>query len=274
MIDSQVIEQLKVKNNIYIDGKFYDVGFNGEVFSSTKVFENKNLGNIYFKNCTFYDVSFDKCIGEYFFCTCELYRCTFIDAHIACSIFDRCTLISSIFDNCYMNNAILSQCRIYSCKFNSANLCKTTINYCVIANSEFIKTKMKNTALRHNSYENSILPKARNICPKNGKFIAWKRAGTKDKTHVIVKLEIPEDAKRISTFSNRCRCDKAKVLEIQDLFGNVLPDTTAISLFSNHFIIHYKPGNIVYANGFNPDYREDCSYGINFFMTKKEALDY
>ena len=51
-------------------------------------------------------------------------------------------------------------------------------------------------------------------CPDTGSFIGWKKA-----SGYIVKLLIPEDAKRLSATGRKRRCNKAKVLEIQVLDG-------------------------------------------------------
>ena len=41
-------------------------------------------------------------------------------------------------------------------------------------------------------------------CPTEGSFIGWKKASGH-----IVKLRIPEDARRSSATGHKCRCDKA-----------------------------------------------------------------
>ena len=67
------------------------------------------------------------------------------------------------------------------------------------------------------SFEDAInLPFVPMSCPDTGSFVGWKKAGGK-----IIKLEIPADAKRCSAISKKCRCDKAKVLEIQNLDGSI-----------------------------------------------------
>ena len=52
-------------------------------------------------------------------------------------------------------------------------------------------------------------------CPDAGAFIGWKKARDQ-----IVKLEITEDAKRSSATGRKCRCSKARVLEIQNMDGS------------------------------------------------------
>jgi hypothetical protein len=38
--------------------------------------------------------------------------------------------------------------------------------------------------------------------------------------------------------------------------------------------LEYKEGEVVYADAFNDDIRVDCTSGIHFFMTKKEAEEW
>lgn len=64
---------------------------------------------------------------------------------------------------------------------------------------------------------------------------------------LLVKLLIPEDARRSSATSSKCRCDKAKVIEITDLKGIKTYDT-AVSSYDDSFI--YKVGETVSVDDF------------------------
>ena len=50
-------------------------------------------------------------------------------------------------------------------------------------------------------------------CPDEGEFTGWKKC----KSDRIVKLKIPEDARRSSASRRKCRCDKAEVIEITSI---------------------------------------------------------
>lgn len=117
------------------------------------------------------------------------------------------------------------------------------------------------------------------VCPKKGSFIGWKCAyktnpalfghGVK---FVLIKLEIPEDAKRSSAPHRRkCRCSKAKVLEIVTL-DEEKPIDIAHSLHDPSFI--YKVGEEVFVDNFCEDRMMECAPGIHFFMEKEEAMRY
>ena len=106
-------------------------------------------------------------------------------------------------------------------------------------------------------------------CPSDGAFVGWKKAWHGDE-HVIVKLRIPEDAKRSSATGRKCRCDKAQVLAIFDQYGKEIE--TAHSDRDSGFV--YKTGEIVVPDSFDDDRWNECSHGIHFFITRNEAEEY
>lgn len=74
------------------------------------------------------------------------------------------------------------------------------------------------------SAENSSIFTVPMSCPSHGSFIGWYgtvvTAENGYKILGILKLEIPADARRSSAEDEKCRCDKAKLLEISDVFGH------------------------------------------------------
>jgi len=104
-------------------------------------------------------------------------------------------------------------------------------------------------------------------CPDFGIFIGFKKASGK-----IVVLEIPEDAKRLSATGRKCRCDKAKVLEIQNVDGSKADVIEVESSYDSNFV--YKVGEIVSVDNFCEDRWNECSSGIHFFINRQEAVNY
>ena len=110
------------------------------------------------------------------------------------------------------------------------------------------------------------------VCPTEGEFIGYKKCCFSF-LFLIVKLLIPSDAKRSSAFGRKCRCSKARVLGIFDLDGNETKDIDKV--FSDYDIAFtYKVGEWVYPDSFDENRFNECSSGIHFFMTFKEARDY
>jgi hypothetical protein len=104
-------------------------------------------------------------------------------------------------------------------------------------------------------------------CPEYGAFIAWKKAGA-----FIVKLEIPEDAKRSSAFGRKCRASKAVCMAIEDKDGNDSGKTEISSDHDNSFV--YRVGETVEVADFDNDRTHECAPGIHFFITRQEAVNY
>ena len=104
-------------------------------------------------------------------------------------------------------------------------------------------------------------------CPDFGMFVGYKKAGG-----YIVELEIPEDAKRMSATTRKCRCDKAKVLRILNNDRTVANITEVSSDYNSNFI--YKVGEMVTVDNFDDNRWNECSTGIHFFINFREAVDY
>ena len=80
-------------------------------------------------------------------------------------------------------------------------------------------------------------------CPEEGEFIGYKKANG-----YLVKLLILEDSKRYSDTTMKCRCDKAKVLDIEDIITGEKINSVA-SDYDSDFI--YTVGEIVKADNFD-----------------------
>lgn len=104
-------------------------------------------------------------------------------------------------------------------------------------------------------------------CPEKGSFVGWKKA--KD---YIVELEILSDAKRSSAISRKCRCDKAKVVAIQEKDGSKSSVMEVSSNYDKEFI--YRVGEIVFVDNFDENRWNECAPGIHFFITREEAVRY
>ena len=77
----------------------------------------------------------------------------------------------------------------------------------------------------------------------------------------ICVLSIPKGAIVFSINGSKCRTNKAKVLE-----GG------GVSNYDNEFT--YEKGKSYEIEGFDLAYNEECSTGIHFFKTRKEAEEY
>ncbi len=104
-------------------------------------------------------------------------------------------------------------------------------------------------------------------CPTDGSFIGWKKA-----SGYIVKLQIPEDARRSSAGGEKCRCDKAFVIEIQNIDGTNADIETVCSDHDENFV--YAVGATVEVSDFDDDRWNECAPGIHFFIDRRAAVEY
>src|SRR5208282_342896 len=104
--------------------------------------------------------------------------------------------------------------------------------------------------------------------PEAGEFIGFKKIAWRGDCDVIATLLIPSEARRTSCLiSRKNRCEFAKVLSLSD-------GSTEYQSCYNGLITVYKVGEMVYPDSYDDDIREDCSHGIHFFITRKEAEEY
>ena len=161
------------------------------------------------------------------------------------------------FENTILTNAILFGAFLSCVNIKNTNLSSADLTY---ANFSFCE--INNTIID--------FPMA---CPETGSFIGWKKVFDVIKTGktYLVKLEIPENAKRSSATTDKCRCEFAKVLEIWDLQDNVnVPEVTNYNIKETV----YKVGEMVYPDKWDDNRWNECSNGIHFFMDQQRAINY
>ena len=170
--------------------------------------------------------------------------------------------------NADLRNANLRYADLCGVNLRNANLC-----YADLRNADLRNANLRNANLCGVNLRNANLRYAVNVpfipyaCPDFGMFIGYKKA-----SGYIVELEIPEDAKRLSATTRKCRCNKAKVLRILNYDRTVADVTEVRSNYNSTFV--YKVGDIVSVDNFDEDRFNECSTGIHFFINFQEAVDY
>ena len=94
-----------------------------------------------------------------------------------------------------------------------------------------------------------------------GDLIGWKKC----MQDVIVKLRIPEAAKRSHAFGRKCRAEYADVVEV---IG------ADVGISKHDCSTEYRVGQRVIPHRFDENWAEECSSGIHFFITRLEAEAY
>ena len=163
----------------------------------------------------------------------------------------------------YLTNANL--CGAY---LGSANLCGAYLCGANLSGANFCNAYLGSANLRDANLRGAKeIPFVPFCCPSEGSFIGWKKV-----SNYLIKLQIPEDAKRSSATSQKCRCDKAKVLAITKLDGT--NPISEIENFGYSPSVLYKVGEMVIPDSFDEDRWNECSHGIHFFINKQDAINY
>ena len=169
--------------------------------------------------------------------------------------------------------ANLSDADLYMANLDDADLADADLYRANLTRANLSDANLYNTNLEKVILDMAYLVGAKNIpyiplaCPSEGAFVAWKKVEEK----YLVKLQIPEEARRTSATTRKCRCDKALVLDITSLDGNEHYNEV---VNYNYTTTVYKVGEMVYPNSFD-DYRWNaCSHGIHFFVNKQDAINY
>ena len=182
--------------------------------------------------------------------------------------------------NVNLRNADLRYANLRGINLRNSNLKYANLSDTNLMDADLRDTDLRCADLRNADLRDAILSNAdlsgvitnmytigyNLVCPEEGSFIGYKKA-----SRYIVKLLILEDAKRSSATTMKCRCDKAKVLDIENVeTGEKIEEIE--SNFDSEFI--YKVGEIVSVDNFDDDRWNECAPGIHFFMNRKNAINY
>ena len=151
----------------------------------------------------------------------------------------------------YLRSAYLRSANLRSANLCGANLCGASLSGASLHAAD----------LRDASLSGADLPSF-SIIPEEGAFIGWKKL----KDEGIAKLEIPAEAKRTSTLIGRK--NRAEFVRVLELFGA----DQGVSLHNDSIV--YRVGEIVKPDSYDDDIRLECTNGIHFFITRKEAEEY
>ena len=203
-----------------------------------------------------------------------LFKAKLNDADLRNAILVGANLTKANLENADLRWANLDNAILHESNFNNATLFWANLN-----EAKFIGANLSNANLMNANLYLSILGSA-NLdgaminYPLNlpeGEFIAWKKV--REDLSYIIKLKVLADSKRSRATSDKCRCDKALVLEIQDLDGNKL-DLVKVVNTNLYARCVYKVGEIVYADSWDENRWIECSHGIHFFLDRQKAVEY
>ena len=191
----------------------------------------------------------------------NLFRANLSGADLSKADLSGANLFKADLSGANLSGANLFRAYLSEADLSGANLLGGDLHYANLCN-----TKLENV-----KYDDATQYFALQ-CPEKGEFVAYKKAyDSESELPRIVKLLIPADALRSSATTEKCRCNKAKVLSITDL-DNTEVYQKAFSRYDTTFI--YKVGETVEVSDFDKDRWEECAPGIHFFMCRMDAVNY
>ena len=166
----------------------------------------------------------------------------------------------------YLGGADLSRANLNGANLNGADLYGADLRVADLRGADLYGADLRGAGFYRADLTGAdfdeLFLEQQHICPSEGSFIGWKKL----KGGKIARLIIPSDAYRMNAIGSRkCRASKVFVDKIFD----------ALEGYDIHTgILLYKVGCEVVPDEFNNDVFIECSHGIHFFLTRKEAEEY
>lgn len=176
-------------------------------------------------------------------------------ASLECANLEYANLTNTNLEYAHLRSANLEYAKLRYAKLRYANLRNADLRYADLGRTNLECVKTNHLTIGYHL-----------ACPEEGSFIGYKKA-----KNCLIKLLILEDSKRSSATSIKCRCDKAKVLDIINLKTDEKIDRIE-SDYDSNFV--YKVGEIVQVDDFDENRWNECTTGIHFFMNKENAIEY
>lgn len=177
-----------------------------------------------------------------------------------------------------LSEADLRGANLCCANLREADLSRAGLRRAHLCGADLLGTNLYGADLSEAAFRGEDIRRAIDIpfipmaCPDSGSFIAWKKAYSSFGEAYLVKLLIPEDARRSSATGRKCRADKAKVLSIEPIEPVPVIVDKVHSRYDPDF--YYQVGQCITIPDFDTDRFNECAPGIHFFINRQEAIDY
>jgi hypothetical protein len=161
-----------------------------------------------------------------------------------------------------LSGADLSGADLSGANLSGANLSRANLSGADLSGANLSRADLSGADLfRANlsGAKNADLTIARTRILPQGSIIGWKKCNN----GVIVKLRIPEEAKRSNAFGRKCRAEWVEVLEV--IGGN------GVGTSQYDCKTQYTAGCVVRPDKWDDNWQEECASGIHFYITREEA---
>jgi hypothetical protein len=229
---------------------------------SSNIITDFNFENADFSEVSFIDCSFHKCnFSKATFNEGSLVNCNFLDCNFSDTVCKHVSFEGVCFNIAKMYQTVLANSIFKFCTFISCKIVASEFHSVSFETSTFIKTSLNGIIYN----ETTVFPNTK--LPEGG-FIGWKILEGRH----IAKLYIPSKAKRVMPIGSRkCRAEFVKVLAIYEFGTNNLINV-GYGYYETFF--KYTVGAVIYPGDFDGSILKECTDGIHFFLTRKEAEEY
>jgi hypothetical protein len=178
----------------------------------------------------------------------------------------RANLSGADLSDANLSRANLSRAYLSRADLSGADLSRANLSRADLRGADLSRADLSGADLSGADLRGAYLSGAKNaehtiaatrILP-DGDLIGWKKC----RDGVLVKLRIPEAAKRSHAFGRKCRCEYANVLEV---IG------ADIGIAQHDGKTEYRAGQRVTPDQWNENWQEECAGGIHFYITRLEA---
>ena len=164
----------------------------------------------------------------------------------------RANLTNAILTGANLTGAILYRAILTNANLAYANLTGAILTDAILTGASLANANLTDATLPHFT-----------ICPEKGEFIAWKKL----QKSIVAELLIPAESKRTSSLIGRkCRAEFVKVISFVNSSESIG--------YAKHASTPYVVGQTVKPDSYDDDIRVECTHGIHFFMTNREAENY
>ena len=177
------------------------------------------------------------------------------------------TVVHAVKSSANLNGANLNGANLGGANLSGADLRYANLSGANLGDADLSGANLSGANLGDADLRGAInIPNIPLACPSEGSFTAWKKVNGH-----LIELEIPDDARRSSSTTEKCRCDKAKVIAITDISTNEQVSEIINNAYATTL---YKVGEMVFPDAFDEDRFNECSNGIHFFIDKQLAINY
>jgi hypothetical protein len=160
-----------------------------------------------------------------------------------------------------LTGANLRDAYLRDADLTGANLTGANLTDANLRGADLTDADLRDAYLRDAVGVSSLTASRISIVPDSGPFHAWKKCCD----GILVRIEIPSEARRSNATGRKCRAEFVTVLEV--IGGDV-----GVSIHDQK--TEYRVGKTVRCDKWCEDRWRECAGGIHFFITRAEAEDY